>query len=977
MGESRYVLLIAVALVAGLMAPMPAAAEPLQGEPPVATQAAAPLLGANSESLDIEAEASVATQPNFVVIVTDDQKWDSVGRCAPELDPFDFDAGTEACMPNLQDMLMDAGTTYLKGQVTQSLCCPSRASILTGQYSTTHGVTNNNGGLFDDTSTVATWLDDVGYRTALFGKYLNGYGLGGLAEYLPPGWDVFEGYHGYRNTDDPYTDYPWISFAEGDPVGVVSRINDVDSTSGDACADGNLYSTDYICNLSVDFLQADATTPFFAYINPATPHSPYTVADRHVGEFSGINIPHYPSTNVLPSPNPPSYLPVQDLRDNTLDRIEGTLRNVLALTLPVDDMIGVLHAELEADGRLDNTVWIFISDNGISSSEHHWRNKGCEYYTCHQVPFIVVCPTGVCAGSQAGVVDASSYVLNVDIAPTLAELAGATPTIPVDGISMVPLLNNPQAAWRTEWFIHGNNPFYEGIVAIGTDGDWYKYVEFPSVAEFELYNLDVDPWELSNLAGNGAYAVVEADLAARLDTHLNGGSPPNVAPTAVFSAACTDLECDFTDASSDPDGTVTSWDWDFGDGGVSTSQSPAHTYGVAGTYTVTLTVTDNDGATDSTSSTATVTDPTPNVGPTAGFTASCTDLSCDFTDTSTDADGTVVSWDWDFGDGGTATDQNPSHLYTGAGTFTVTLTVTDNDGATDVVSSDVTVAANVAPTAGFTSVCTDLTCDFTDTSTDSDGTVASWEWDFGDGGTSTDRNPTHAYAADGTYTVSLTVTDDDGATDVTSSDVTVADSGTGPFQEADGQVVMEAEHYTAVVDRSGDAWTSQAEPEGFSGDAAMAALPDDGTRLRVDLANTAPEMSFDVDFITTGTYYVWLRAWAPDIRGKAMFVGLDGVQANDGISAGGAGAWQDGVLEWTWSNSGRTGAQVVIEVTDPGVHTLQVWMGDDGVIVDKIIMTTDSGFVPTDEGPPESPFNAAVGVLASMLEAALAAFGSL
>jgi hypothetical protein len=140
----------------------------------------------------------------------------------------------------------------------------------------------------------------------------------------------------------------------------------------------------------------------------------------------------------------------------------------------------------------------------------------------------------------------------------------------------------------------------------------------------------------------------------------------------------------------------------------------------------------------------------------------------------------------------------------------------------------------------------------------------------------------------------------------------------------------------------------------------MKSDPDDGTRIRTDFDVLSPEMSFDVDFVTTGTYYVWLRAWAPDARGKTMFAGLDGVPANAGIAAGGSGAWGAGVGEWTWSNSGRTGAAVVVEVAAPGVHTLHVWMGDDGVIVDKAVMTTDSGFVPADEGPPESPRTAAL-----------------
>jgi PKD repeat protein len=165
-----------------------------------------------------------------------------------------------------------------------------------------------------------------------------------------------------------------------------------------------------------------------------------------------------------------------------------------------------------------------------------------------------------------------------------------------------------------------------------------------------------------------------------------------------------------------------------------------------------------------------------NIPPTADFTFTTTDLTADFTDASSDADGTIVGWDWDFGDGNTSTAQNPSHTYAAAGTYNVTLTVTDNDSATDSVTKPVTVTApNQAPTADFTFTTDCLTANFTDASSDPDGTIVGWDWDFGDGNTSTSQNPSHTYAADGTYTVTLTVTDDDSATGTISKSVTVTD----------------------------------------------------------------------------------------------------------------------------------------------------------------------------------------------------------
>jgi serine protease AprX len=182
-----------------------------------------------------------------------------------------------------------------------------------------------------------------------------------------------------------------------------------------------------------------------------------------------------------------------------------------------------------------------------------------------------------------------------------------------------------------------------------------------------------------------------------------GGGTENTLPTASFSVSCTDLTCDFTDTSKDDDGSITGWSWDFGDEATSTAQNPSRTYAAAGTYTVTLTVTDDDGATDSEPQSVTVTEPMTNAPPTASFTSVCTDLTCDFTDTSKDDDGSITGWSWDFGDEATSTAQNPSRTYAAAGTYTVTLTVTDDDGATDSEPQSVTVTE---PVTDFTLVAT-------------------------------------------------------------------------------------------------------------------------------------------------------------------------------------------------------------------------------------------------------------------------------
>ena len=184
--------------------------------------------------------------------------------------------------------------------------------------------------------------------------------------------------------------------------------------------------------------------------------------------------------------------------------------------------------------------------------------------------------------------------------------------------------------------------------------------------------------------------------------------------------------------------------------------------------------------------------PPANEPPSASFTYQCDYLECSFTDTSSDLDGSIVAWSWTFGDGGTSSAQHPTHTYGAAGTYTVILIVTDNEGATDSTSKAVTVAAgeeppppppNEPPTASFTYECNYLECSFTDTSTDLDGSIVAWSWTFGDDRTSFQQHPTHTYGEAGTYSVTLEVTDDDGATGSVSQNVTVEAYDPGPDPE--------------------------------------------------------------------------------------------------------------------------------------------------------------------------------------------------
>ncbi len=253
----------------------------------------------------------------------------------------------------------------------------------------------------------------------------------------------------------------------------------------------------------------------------------------------------------------------------------------------------------------------------------------------------------------------------------------------------------------------------------------------------------------------------------------------NAAPVAAFSKTVSKLalSVDASD-SADSDGTIASYAWDFGDGSNGTGKTASHTYQSADTYSVRLTVTDNDGTTDTVTHDVTA---VANAAPVAAFskTVSKLALSVDASD-SADSDGTIASYAWDFGDGSNGTGKTASHTYQSADTYSVRLTVTDNDGTTDTVTHDVTAVANAAPVAAFTSTTADLTASLDASGTaDADGTIAGYAWTFGDGTTGTGKTPTHTYLTADTFTVTLTVTDNNGATDVVSHGVTVTAPAAG------------------------------------------------------------------------------------------------------------------------------------------------------------------------------------------------------
>ncbi len=300
---------------------------------------------------------------------------------------------------------------------------------------------------------------------------------------------------------------------------------------------------------------------------------------------------------------------------------------------------------------------------------------------------------------------------------------------------------------------------YSGYWRIGGDSTWAGNQNFDGyIDDVAVYSQPLTNQQIVQHYSLGAFGSV------------------NQPPVAVFTSTGTFDAAHFdASGSSDPDGTIAAYEWSFGDGTTGSGATVDHTFAAAGTYQVTLTVTDNRGA--RTSLTQQFQAKAPNAAPVAAFTSTANFLAASFdASTSSDPDGTISSYSWAFGDGQVGLGKAVTHNYTAAGTYQVSLTVTDNDGAstTKVDSITVTAPPNQPPVASFTTSASGLSLTVNGSaSSDPDGTVSSYAWDFGDGATGTGSTKTHDYAQAGSYTVKLTVTDDKGATGQTTSTVTV------------------------------------------------------------------------------------------------------------------------------------------------------------------------------------------------------------
>ncbi len=452
--------------------------------------------------IDIESPASAARlkdpRPNIIVILTDDQPYHTV----------DY-------MPAVKNQLMKNGVVFENGFVTTPLCCPSRVSILSGQYVHNHEVYTDRmpqGGApkYDDSECVAIWLQEAGYRTAYFGKYLNGYEDVEPYGAVPPGWDVWKAFLSKNLTAD-------------DDVGSTQYYFDFSMSENGVAVEyprsKENYSADVVTNDALKFIRDERDAPFFMMVGYYNPHSPYIAAPRHKDTFRANTGDYWdwiqyrpPSFNEEDIRDKPDY--IGTLSPLSPDEVDTVHKQILRSLLSVDDGVASIMSALEKAGLDKNTIIMYLSDNGLTLGDHRFgASKNCPYEACVKVPFIVHAP-----GFYTPRVD-SHLVANIDLAPTIADWAGVSAPDTVDGLSMVPILENPSAEWRED-ILFEHWPTEEGVGSMIPEfysirtAEW-KYTEY-STGEVELYDLVNDPYELENLAGKRAYKEIQSELAARL-----------------------------------------------------------------------------------------------------------------------------------------------------------------------------------------------------------------------------------------------------------------------------------------------------------------------------------------------------------------------------------------------------------------------------------------------------------------------------
>jgi N-acetylglucosamine-6-sulfatase len=458
-------------------------------------------------------------QPNIILILTDDMALSDINY-----------------MPETMRLIGEQGATFNQFLVSMSLCCPSRVCILRGQYPHNSQIVGNKppaGGfekVYDlnlEKSTVAVWLHEQGYQTALIGKYLNGYPGTAGTTYIPPGWDEWYVPAGDEMLNDAaYRGFNYFLNENGNIV-----------KYGNAPED---YTTDVFAGKVIDFINRNSedNQSFFIYAATYAPHRPSVPAPRHADLFEEIQLPASPSINEQDISDKSRFFARNpSLNDAELEDLRQQYRLRIQSLQAVDEMVAKIYTTLEERGLLDNTYIFFTSDNGYHLGEHRLlAGKDNAFEEDIHVPLLVRGP-GIKPGT---IVD--ELTGNVDLAQTFSELAGIIPPDFVDGRSLVPLLKNKLfVAWRDAYLLRREPSIDEeasitiptiqqppgeveppdsiydlkpGGQFVGIRTNKYTYVEFKN-GDKELYDLINDPYQLINIA-----KTADTKLLARLHEWL-------------------------------------------------------------------------------------------------------------------------------------------------------------------------------------------------------------------------------------------------------------------------------------------------------------------------------------------------------------------------------------------------------------------------------------------------------------------------
>lgn len=444
--------------------------------------------------------AAGADRPNFVFLLTDDQRWDALSVVQKE----QGDKGRFPWLktPNLDRLAAD-GVRFRNAFVVNSLCSPSRASFLTGMYGHHNGIINNSTPLAADSVTYASVLREAGYTTGYVGKWHMDRQTG-----QRPGFDYSASFVGQGK----YRDCPFEVNGKATPTS--GWVDDV--------------STDY----AVEFLRRQRGKPFLLALGYKTCHGPFSPPDRRSKDYEGERSRPVPNLELAPpyrKPSGPEHKVAADFIAPDSPKLLGYMRCIAAM----DEGVGRILDELQKLGLTDNTVVVFASDNGYYLREHGLGDKRTAYEESLRIPLLVRWPGRAARGRLI-----DEMVLNIDLAPTILDLAGVPVPRQMQGRSWRPLLEGKDANWRNAFYYEYiyEPPFASPAVqAVRTERA--KLIRYPGHPEWtELFDLQNDPYEISNLYREPGQMQIREMLNAAFQeeqTRATGGKAPGSRPAAL------------------------------------------------------------------------------------------------------------------------------------------------------------------------------------------------------------------------------------------------------------------------------------------------------------------------------------------------------------------------------------------------------------------------------------------------------------